>query len=165
MILTIMACLLLQAGQATAPATAATQTQAARPISASPDLLKVKRIYVDSFGDDPISKEMQSMIVTALVNSKRFVVTKFGENGSKFQADSIWNKFGTYGSKFSHDSPWNKFSTSAPIIVDKDGGSYGYFSANKFHRDRTKIKWFVRILDFQADHDDLEATRDLMCTE
>lgn len=93
------------------------------------------------------------------------VCNKVGEHGSKFQADSIWNRFGTYGSKFSADSPWNKFGTSAPIIVDKDGGSYGYFSANKFHKDRTKIKWFVRILDFQSDHDDLEATRDLMCTE
>jgi curli biogenesis system outer membrane secretion channel CsgG len=38
--------------------------------------VKVKRIYVDSFGDDPISKEMQSMIVSALVASKRFTVTE-----------------------------------------------------------------------------------------
>jgi hypothetical protein len=83
--------------------------------------------------------------------------------GSKFRADSIWNKFGTFGSKFSSDSPWNKFSNSAPIIVDHDGGSYGYFSANKFHGERTRIAWLVRVLNFQADHDDLEATRDLMC--
>jgi hypothetical protein len=96
--------------------------------------------------------------------SEGSVCNKFGV-GSKFDTNSIWNKFGDFGSKFSEYSPWNKFSTSAPIIVDKDGGSYGYFSANKFHTDRTKIKWFVRILDFQADHDDLEATRDLMCTE
>lgn len=76
MILTIIACFLLQAVQATAPASAAQPTQAAKQVSASPELVKVKRIYVDSFGDDPISKEMQSMIVTALVNSKRFVVTE-----------------------------------------------------------------------------------------
>jgi curli biogenesis system outer membrane secretion channel CsgG len=36
----------------------------------------VKRIYVDSFGDDPISKEVQSMVVSALVASKRFIVTE-----------------------------------------------------------------------------------------
>lgn len=47
-------------------------------------LLKVKRIYVDSFGDDIISKELQSMIVSALVESKRFKVT---ENRDK--ADAI----------------------------------------------------------------------------
>jgi hypothetical protein len=90
------------------------------------------------------------------------VCNKFGA-GSTFQADSIWNKFGTFGSKFSSDSPWNKFSNSAPVIVDNDGGSYGYFSANKFHGDRTRIAWLVRVLNFQADHEDVDATRDLMC--
>lgn len=39
-------------------------------------LLRVKRIYVDSFGDDIISKELQSMIVSSLVASKRFKVTE-----------------------------------------------------------------------------------------
>jgi len=39
-------------------------------------LLKVRRIFVESFGDDIISKEMQSMIITSLVNSKRFKVTE-----------------------------------------------------------------------------------------
>jgi len=39
-------------------------------------LLKVRRIYVDSFGDDTISKELQSMIVSSLVATKRFKVTE-----------------------------------------------------------------------------------------
>src|SRR5579859_7806319 len=47
-------------------------------------LIKVKRIYVDSFGDDIISKELQSMIVSSLVATKRFKVT---ENREK--ADAI----------------------------------------------------------------------------
>lgn len=93
---------------------------------------------------------------------QKAVCNKLGA-GSQFETDSIWNKFGDYGSKFATDSPWNKFSTSAPIIVDSDGNSYGYFSANRFHADRTRIPWLVRVLDFQAKHDDLEATRDLMC--
>jgi hypothetical protein len=90
------------------------------------------------------------------------VCNKLGA-GSTFKSESIWNKFSDFGSKFSDDSPWNRFGNSAPIIVDEDGGSYGYFSANKFHQARTRIGWLVRVLDFQADHDDLEATRDLMC--
>jgi len=73
MLSVILACLLLQAGPR--PATpAAPQGQPSS--QAAPDLLKIKRIYVDSFGDDPISREMQSMIVSALVASKRFVVTE-----------------------------------------------------------------------------------------
>jgi len=90
------------------------------------------------------------------------VCNKYGI-GSKYDADSIWNRYGDFGSRYSSDSPWNKYTTDAPIIVDKEGNSYGYFSANPYHSDRTRIKWFLRILDFQAEHDDLEATRDLMC--
>lgn len=48
------------------------------------ELLKVNRIFVDSFGDDIISKEMQSMIVSALVESKRFHVTE-----NRARADAI----------------------------------------------------------------------------
>lgn len=47
-------------------------------------LLKVKRIYVDTFGDDIISKELQSMIVSALVATKQFKVTENRE-----RADAI----------------------------------------------------------------------------
>jgi curli biogenesis system outer membrane secretion channel CsgG len=48
------------------------------------ELLKVKRVYVDSFGDDVISKEMQSLIVSSLVATKRFRVTENRE-----RADAI----------------------------------------------------------------------------
>jgi curli biogenesis system outer membrane secretion channel CsgG len=47
-------------------------------------LLKVKRIYVDSFGDDVISRELQSMIVSALSKTSRFMVTENRE-----RADAI----------------------------------------------------------------------------
>jgi len=47
-------------------------------------LLKVKRIYVESFGEDVISKELQSMIVSSLVATKRFKVTENRE-----RADAI----------------------------------------------------------------------------
>jgi curli biogenesis system outer membrane secretion channel CsgG len=50
------------------------------PDADSSALLKVKKIYVDSFGDDIISKELQSMIVTALVSTKRFKVTENREH-------------------------------------------------------------------------------------
>lgn len=47
-------------------------------------LLSIKRIYVDSFGDDLISKQLQSMVITSLTESKRFVVTENRE-----RADAI----------------------------------------------------------------------------
>jgi curli biogenesis system outer membrane secretion channel CsgG len=59
------------------PAPAASATTAPKISDADPAaVVKIKRIYVDSFGEDPISREMQSMIVTALVGSKRFLVTE-----------------------------------------------------------------------------------------
>lgn len=45
---------------------------------------KIKRIFVDSFGDDIISKELQSMIVSSLAATKRFKVTE-----NRDRADAI----------------------------------------------------------------------------
>jgi len=47
-------------------------------------LCAVKRIYVESFGDDEISKTLQAMVINALDETKRFVVTE-----NKDRADAI----------------------------------------------------------------------------
>jgi hypothetical protein len=76
----LIAALLLQA--ATNPSATRPSTSPPVPASAkdpdidSPDLLRVKRIYVDSFGDDMISRELQSMVVSSLAATKRFKVTE-----------------------------------------------------------------------------------------
>jgi len=93
------------------------------------------------------------------------VCNAYGKNGSKYQSDSIWNAYGHFGSKYSSDSPWNEYSSDAPIIVDKDGGSYGYLSENKYIRDRTRIGWLLKVLDYQDSKDDLDKTRDFMCND
>ena len=85
----LMTGLLFQANPSTQETKPAPVAQAAptpsRDADADPtELLKVKRIFVDSFGDDPISKELQSMIVSALVATKRFKVTENRE-----RADAI----------------------------------------------------------------------------
>ncbi len=69
------------AGAQTKPVTQVTPSSHAghptpNPVNDAAELLNVKRIYVDSFGDDAIAKEMQSMVVSALVASKRFKVTE-----------------------------------------------------------------------------------------
>jgi len=73
-----------------------------------------------------------------------------GEHGSRLSPNSIWNRLGTYGNKFSSLSPWNKFSSTAPVVVDRDGTFYGYFSANKLHPKRTNVAFLLLILE---DHD------------
>jgi curli biogenesis system outer membrane secretion channel CsgG len=47
-------------------------------------LLQVRRIYVDSFGEDALSRQIQNMIVSSLGESKKFLVTE-----NKDKADAI----------------------------------------------------------------------------
>jgi curli biogenesis system outer membrane secretion channel CsgG len=76
--------LLMQAQAAPEPAKpVATATETSSDTSTA-DLLKVKRIYVESFGDDIISRELQSLIVSSLVATNRFKVTENRE-----RADAI----------------------------------------------------------------------------
>ena len=73
---------------------------------------------------------------------------KFGNNGSKFNDKCIWNKFGEYGGKFSDFSPFNKFASKPPILVDKYGNFYGYFTADKYFTKRTTSKLALLIIDY-----------------
>lgn len=91
------------------------------------------------------------------------VCNDVGEFGSDVAANSIWNDVGTFGSDVSPFSPWNDVSTDAPVIVDRDGNSYGYLSTNTAHHDRTRIGWLVAVLDYYEDTSDLAKTREKMC--
>ena len=91
------------------------------------------------------------------------VCNDVGKYGSDVAENSIWNDVGTFGSDVSPLSPWNDVSTDAPIIVDRDGNSYGYFSTNTVHHDRTRIEWLVAILDYYEKTNDLNKTREKMC--
>jgi hypothetical protein len=93
------------------------------------------------------------------------VCNDLGKYGSVFNTDSIWNSFGKYGSSFSEYSPWNSFTDHAPIIVDRDGTSYGYFSVNAFHHDRTRIAWVIAVLDVYDDESDLDKTKEKLCSD
>jgi hypothetical protein len=91
------------------------------------------------------------------------VCNDVGQYGSDVAENSIWNDVGPYGSDVSPTSPWNNVSQDAPIIVDRAGKSYGYFSANDVHHDRTRIDWLVAILDYYDKTNDLAKTRQKMC--
>jgi hypothetical protein len=93
------------------------------------------------------------------------VCNAYGTQGSRYQSESIWNPYGTFGSKYSSNSPWNRYSSSAPIIVDQEGNSYGYFSMNKYHRNRTRIKSFLALFEYHEEEDDLEKVRQAYCGE
>lgn len=91
------------------------------------------------------------------------VCNEYGHFGSEYSSDSIWNEYGHFGSEYSSQSPWDGYSSDAPIIVDKDGNSFGYFTVNEFHHDRTRINWLVAVLDYFEKTKDLGKTREIMC--
>ena len=60
----------------------------------------------------------------------------YGTYGSVYSSNSIWNAYGTYGSNYNSYSPWNAYSNDPPVIVDKQGNFYGYFTKNAFKSKR-----------------------------
>lgn len=85
-LLILAVCMQATSGNAPLPVTRA--TQAPTPMSESAEmakkLLAVRRIYVDSFGDDAVAKQIQAMVISSLSETKRFVITE-----NKEKADAI----------------------------------------------------------------------------
>jgi curli biogenesis system outer membrane secretion channel CsgG len=73
-------------GPATQEGDKATEAKSASTVDAGlgEKLLKVKRIYVESFGDDTASKQIQAMLINSLSDTKRFMVTE-----NKEKADAV----------------------------------------------------------------------------
>lgn len=55
-------------------------------------LLKAKRIYVESFGEDSLNKTLQAMVIDALRTSKRFIVTENREKADLIMKGSSLEK-------------------------------------------------------------------------
>lgn len=93
------------------------------------------------------------------------VCNTVGKYGSSIQSDSIWNSIGKFGSSIQRTSPWNTIASDPPIIVDKDGNSYGYFTANEVHAHRSQIPWIEGLLKAYAEDDDLDKIQEKFCEE
>ncbi|MFQ5417664.1 MAG: hypothetical protein ACE5FL_11515 [Myxococcota bacterium] len=52
------------------------------------------------------------------------------EYGSTTHPDSIWNPNGRFGAATSLLSPWNSWAPNPPIVVDRAGNLYGFFTRN-----------------------------------
>ena len=94
------------------------------------------------------------------------VCSRYGSYGSQYSDKSIWSRYGSYGSQYSDTSPWNKYASTPPVIVDREGNFYGYFTANKYQDKRTQIKALLQLTD-NVDwvNEDLERARDTFCED
>lgn len=52
-------------------------------------------------------------------------------NCDSYDKNSILNEYGTYGNEYNSYSPCNEYSSNPPVVVDKDGNFYGYFTRNE----------------------------------
>ncbi len=92
------------------------------------------------------------------------ICNKYGQQGSKYNSESIWNKYGNFGSRYSNESPWNRYASEPPVIVDKEGGFYGYFTANTHNAKRTRIELYVQLTNLWEEiTDDPEVVADRLC--
>lgn len=72
----------------------------------------------------------------------------YGTYGSKYNAKSIWNAYGNYGSEYSSTSPFNSYASNPPVIVDKEGGFYGYFTVNTYKSKRADFDLALTICKY-----------------
>ena len=78
---------------------------------------------------------------------------EYGSYGSKYNSKSIWNNYGTYGSKYNTNSPWNSYGNYPPVVVDKEGNFYGYFTVNKYKAKRADFGLALTIYEY---HDQIK---------
>ena len=78
------------------------------------------------------------------LNASRYdsesIWNEYGKHGSKYNSKSIWNEYGTYGSDYSQYSPFNNHASHPPVLRDKNGKFYGYFTCNKYKSKRANYE-------------------------
>lgn len=106
----------------------------------------------DSFGDETYNNV--SMPYTTLyiyggkneedylgkLNASKYdsesIWNEYCKYGNKYNSKSIWNAYGTYGNEYGQYSPFNKYASYPPVLRDRNGKFYGYFTANKYKSKR-----------------------------
>ncbi|HEV2349444.1 MAG TPA: hypothetical protein VG028_06310 [Terriglobia bacterium] len=111
--------------QSSTPPPQTISPQQERPATDSPEdlgasLQKVKRIFVETFGDDNAAKQLQAMVINALSESKRFIVTE-----NKEKADAVLK-----GSALEKTSQELHAIGEGTAVAVAAGGSGGSISGN-----------------------------------
>ena len=96
--------------------------------------------------------------------SSESVCNGYGKYGNEY-GSTMWNEYASpYGNEYSSSSPWNEYSSSdsVPIVVDRQGNFYGYFTINAY---RSNAVHFANQLYeiFQMHNGDVEEVRKTLC--
>ena len=84
--------------------------------------------------------------------------------GSRYESNGIFNRYSSFGSRYSNSSPWNRYSTSdsVPVLVDRGGNFFGYFTINRHRHDAFNQSGDLYEL-FEATEGDLLILRNFIC--
>lgn len=73
---------------------------------------------------------------------------EYGTYGNNYNLKSIWNEYGTYGNPYNAYSPWNAYGSNPPVVVDKEGNFYGYFTVNEYGAKRAEFSLALLIYQY-----------------
>jgi hypothetical protein len=75
---------------------------------------------------------------------------EYGTYGSSYNSLSIWNEYGTYGNEYNSNCPWNEYGSNPPVVVDKEGNFYGYFTVNESKAKRAESSLDLTIYEYYS---------------
>lgn len=92
------------------------------------------------------------------------VCNSYGTYGNRYSGKSLFNSYSTFGNSYSPSSPWNEYSTSksVPVLVDKEGNFYGYFTINNYRSGAADVAKQLREV-YKAVDGDLEKVQEALC--
>lgn len=96
--------------------------------------------------------------------SSESVCNGYGQYGNEY-GSNMWNEYSSpYGNEYSSSSPWNEYSHSnnVPILVDRQGNFYGYFTINAYRSNA--VDFADQLYKIFKMHDgDVEEVRKTLC--
>jgi hypothetical protein len=103
-------------------------------------LTAVKRIYIENFGEDATSKELQALLINSLTASKRFIITE-----NKDKADAVLKGVGTT------QTSQELHATKEGTAVATTRGGAGISDASASTETITQAQLTVRIVSADGD--------------
>jgi hypothetical protein len=88
----------------------------------------------------------------------------YGKYGNEYSSEGMFNEYSGFGNEYKSSSPWNEYSSSksVPVLVDRKGKFYGYFTINDGRHDAVDFASDLNKI-YKAVDGDLEKVRKLLC--
>ena len=89
---------------------------------------------------------------------------EYGKYGNEY-GSNMWNEYSSpYGNEYSSSSPWNEYSSSnsVPVLVDRQGNFYGFFTINEYRSNAVDFAGQLKKI-YKMHDGDVEKVRKTLC--